>query len=98
VSVRAEDWGCPYCGGDLYSRPTEPMRWLCSECGRELVVVRIDVEDEFQALQLESAIANLTAAWWLRARRRAAFFVGHRLGLVQLGYALDYNRDRYRGL
>lgn len=52
-------------------------------------------EDELRELQLRYAIANLTAPWYLRLRWRVAFYVGHELGLVRLGYLIDYDRDRY---
>lgn len=51
--------------------------------------------DDLARLQLEYVLANMRAPWYLRARRRLAFVLGHDLGLVQLGYLVDYDRDRY---
>ncbi len=51
--------------------------------------------DEYAVLMFRSAVDNLRAPWYLRARRRVAFFVAHRLHLVTLGYVIDYDRDRY---
>jgi hypothetical protein len=52
-------------------------------------------EAEWMARQaLASYLDNRCRPWWLRARRRVAFALRD-VGLVTVGYLLDYDRDRY---
>lgn len=52
--------------------------------------------DEQRLVMVTAALSNRRAPWYLRARRRVAFFVGMDLKLRTLGYLIDYDRDRYR--